>query len=357
MKLLGHVIKDPISRLEGRLWGSSIVIPPIDIDNVSTPEFAVGMRLLRSDYTGDCFVLRQSFAITGANAGADTFAVSGNWTHVFTAGVTFSVTGSTLNDGPYGVLSSSFSAGSTTITVDSDVVSSIADGNINASEPFGFTSDGDLDTTSIATWLAGSNGYVSTWYDQSGNSRNATQTTLAAQPLYVASGQGGRPMLLGDGTNDYMTIAAMPGLSTYAYLHVYKTVDIEGVLMEFGNHTAPTNYRIISLGVVDKIRAQQGGASALTGTVTLVPGSSYLIMAQGVEAEDYILRTNASDEQTMTNAGAWTSISNTSNLWADSPVNNPVNVYFGEIILWSVALITFVREELERNVNAYWSIY
>jgi hypothetical protein len=37
--------------------------------------------------------------------------------------------------------------------------------------------------TSIATFLASTTGYVDTWYDQSGKGNNATQTTIANQPI------------------------------------------------------------------------------------------------------------------------------------------------------------------------------
>jgi len=46
----------------------------------------------------------------------------------------------------------------------------------------GFDSNGDLDTAAIATHCGSANGYVVTWYDQSGNSNNATQSTSSAQP-------------------------------------------------------------------------------------------------------------------------------------------------------------------------------
>jgi hypothetical protein len=46
----------------------------------------------------------------------------------------------------------------------------------------GFDSNGDLDTAAIATHCGSANGYVVTWYDQSGNANNATQSTSSAQP-------------------------------------------------------------------------------------------------------------------------------------------------------------------------------
>jgi len=57
----------------------------------------------------------------------------------------------------------------------------------NAESDIGF-SGGNLDTTALTSFCSGTNGFVTTWYDQSGNARNATQTTAANQPQIVSSG-------------------------------------------------------------------------------------------------------------------------------------------------------------------------
>jgi hypothetical protein len=76
----------------------------------------------------------------------------------------------------------------------------------NAEQNIGFTALGDLDTTALSSFCSGTNGFVTTWYDQSGNGRNATQTTAANQPQIVSSGSvittNGKPSAQFDGTND-----------------------------------------------------------------------------------------------------------------------------------------------------------
>lgn len=52
----------------------------------------------------------------------------------------------------------------------------------------GFDSNGDLDTAAITTHIGTGNGTVETWYDQSGNGRNATQSTVSLQPFIATSG-------------------------------------------------------------------------------------------------------------------------------------------------------------------------
>lgn len=54
----------------------------------------------------------------------------------------------------------------------------------------GFTSNGLLDTAAITSFCGTSDGFVSRWYDQSGNSRDLLQTTATAQPrIYTGSTQ------------------------------------------------------------------------------------------------------------------------------------------------------------------------
>jgi len=84
----------------------------------------------------------------------------------------------------------------------------------NTEQDIGFVSN-ELDTSALTTFCSGTNGFVKTWYDQSGNARNATQTTAAKQPQIVSSGsvilENGKPSLQFDGSNDSIGIySGMP---------------------------------------------------------------------------------------------------------------------------------------------------
>jgi len=74
----------------------------------------------------------------------------------------------------------------------------------NTEQNIGFTALGNLDESALTTFCTGALGFVTTWYDQSGNSRNATQTTAANQPLIFFGGsvilEGGKPTLQFDGS-------------------------------------------------------------------------------------------------------------------------------------------------------------
>jgi hypothetical protein len=57
----------------------------------------------------------------------------------------------------------------------------------------------DLDVAALESFCSGTDGFVTTWYDQSGNARNATQITAINQPQIVSSGsvilENGKPSL------------------------------------------------------------------------------------------------------------------------------------------------------------------
>jgi len=84
----------------------------------------------------------------------------------------------------------------------------------NAEQDIGFASN-ELDTTALTAFCGAGNGFVTTWYDQSGNSNDATQTTAASQPQIVSSGsvitENGKPSVQFDGSNDFVQHAAISG--------------------------------------------------------------------------------------------------------------------------------------------------
>jgi hypothetical protein len=88
----------------------------------------------------------------------------------------------------------------------------------NAEQNIGFDGSGNLDTTALTSFCSGTNGFITTWYDQSGNGYNATQTTAANQPRIVTSGSvlttNGRPSALFDGIIDSLDTTGTPFSAT-----------------------------------------------------------------------------------------------------------------------------------------------
>jgi len=86
----------------------------------------------------------------------------------------------------------------------------------------------------LAAFCGAGDGFVKTWWDQSGNARNASQATTANQPKIVSSGvvilEDGKPAIQFDGTSDRLSVAvplgtansffaaAVPSSTTNAYV-------------------------------------------------------------------------------------------------------------------------------------------
>jgi len=90
----------------------------------------------------------------------------------------------------------------------------------NVEQDVGFDIFGNLDSTTLTTFCTGTNGFITTWYDQSTVGRNATQTTAIRQPQIVASGNitndVGKPALTFNG-NYYLEIVNRPLIAATQY--------------------------------------------------------------------------------------------------------------------------------------------
>jgi hypothetical protein len=76
--------------------------------------------------------------------------------------------------------------------------------------------EAEINDGTLLTWVGTGgtdNGFVTTWYDQSGNALNCTMTTAANQPAIVSAGvlevEGGEPAVYFDGTSDYLNFSTV----------------------------------------------------------------------------------------------------------------------------------------------------
>lgn len=106
-------------------------------------------------------------------------------------------------------------------------------------QDIGFDGSGDLDTSSLATFCSGTNGFVTTWYDQSGNSNDATQSTAASQPKIYDSSSGvitenGNPAIDFNGSSNDLTSPSTITNEFVSIFGVFKTEKSTGSQYLFG---------------------------------------------------------------------------------------------------------------------------
>jgi hypothetical protein len=91
----------------------------------------------------------------------------------------------------------------------------------NSEQNIGYNSNNVLDETALLAFVGAGNGFVTTWYEQSGNANNAVQTTAANQPQIVTSGVvnkiNSKPSISFDGTNDFFSLASLINVASSNY--------------------------------------------------------------------------------------------------------------------------------------------
>jgi hypothetical protein len=158
----------------------------------------------------------------------------------------------------------------------------------NTEQDIGFD-DQDLDTTALTTFCTGTNCFIKTWYDQSGNARNATQTTTANQPKIYDSSTGvltlnSKAAAYGDGTNDFLQASAY-SVSNGSWLAVgvasCETTNANRVF--FGADTSPRVAQLLrfaSTANVETIGFNTSGLPVTDAGASYAANTQYLLTSQ-----------------------------------------------------------------------------
>lgn len=141
----------------------------------------------------------------------------------------------------------------------------------NTEQDIGF-SGADLDESALLSFVGSGDGFVRTWYDQSGNSRNAAQTTNALQPRIVSSGVvdkvNDRPTLFWQtgGDNELVIASPAPTTQTNTAFSVFRSTNAH-----LGYVLAGTNGSFSVLQQSNSIQTARAGEAILAST-SISPG-------------------------------------------------------------------------------------
>lgn len=119
----------------------------------------------------------------------------------------------------------------------------------NTEQNIGFDINGDLDTSALTTFCTGTNGFVTTWFDQSGNNKNGLQISAISQPKIYDSvtgvlTQNGKPTVSFDGTNDFLSCGFINGgtkPANFSAMNVSRLSNIVSARNIFGSINAAGN--------------------------------------------------------------------------------------------------------------------
>jgi hypothetical protein len=130
---------------------------------------------------------------------------------------------------------------------------------------------------SLANWLGGATGYVTTWYDQSGRGNHATQATAANQPIIQKATKGAGYSCLFNGTTNYINFGSSTILNgtNYSVCGVTRRNISGGNRYYIGSAGTNLQYQQLSVGYyTDTSTILNEGAYALNFAVPAYAGAS-----------------------------------------------------------------------------------
>lgn len=224
----------------------------------------------------------------------------------------------------------------------------------DAETDIGFTAAGDLNTVALLAHCGAGSGFVATWYDQSGSSRNATQTTLSSQPRIVGSGLidtlGARSAAFSSVTAAHLAIPAFSGMTS------------AGVFAIYGHQTANNGsspWRFIGAGFehlpftdgnayVSAFSASRPGFGAWSAPANIA------LVASAVQSGTTLAIYRNGAQVGATETTSFTLPSERSIFNSNTIENGPS--FVSELIVLSSAPSDVDRQTLERNQGAYFGV-
>jgi hypothetical protein len=244
--------------------------------------------------------------------------------------------------------------------------------NDNAEQDIAFDNTGNLDTSSLTTFVGANNGFVTIWYDQSGNGRNATQTTAARQSRIVNNGTvellGSKPCIntyaantLRDYQINYSNLQALP----ISIISVHKIDTLPS--NQFNNITFTIGGSVAEGGggryefVANNTNVHTAQRRNTSGTIEVAQSLNALtaVIQMGYfKTSELQQRLNGVDSSAVNYSGT---AYNTASNWNILNANNSQNSWHGakrfhEIIIYESDQFAN-RIGIETNINAYYAIY
>lgn len=227
----------------------------------------------------------------------------------------------------------------------------------NAEQDIYANYDGTLNTSSLESFCSGTNGFVKTWYDQSGNARDATQTTAANQGQIVSSGsvitENGKPTIKFDGVNDNLisstfTTIAQP-FTTFSVNKYITTNNTAGANAPF-TFDLGTDRSLQLVTAPNKYYVYFGQYLISTVGANFTNYQLHYILAKSTTSEISI------DNESVISGDLGTRTCSQITISSRGGSNYFSNQFFSEFILYPSDQSTN-RTSIKTNINDFYSIY
>lgn len=218
----------------------------------------------------------------------------------------------------------------------------------NTEQDIGFSGN-EIDTAALKTFVGTGgtdDGFIVTYYDQSGSGNNATQTTSANQPWIMNNGviyrKNGKVAMWLDGLNYFLSVPNIHGSARTDIYYVQDFSDVSYTFLEGGG--AGGNYSFVAIsGSTSTNIYQNYGTPSLYTNNTLFTGTT---------RDDVYNALNGYKIATYQNGNV--------SVWTRFYINgyNTFNVtgYVGDFVIWTSDQ-SANRSGIVSNMNTRWGVY
>jgi hypothetical protein len=230
----------------------------------------------------------------------------------------------------------------------------------NTETNIGFDNSGNLDTVTLLNFCGVGNGFVTTWYDQSGNGRDATQSTGANQPQIVSSGsvitENGKPNILFNGTTSFLKTASSVISTNFSIYAVGKTPSSGSnrsgfIMSQYAVNDANRTYFAIDRAVDTTIIGLQIGDQFDNKSGTTVFNQKLYYWDRNSSSIEF-----ADNNNTVTTASNNTTAQNSALGFGGFEVGSRSLINIQEAVLYTTSN-TSNRSGISTNINSFYNIY
>lgn len=239
----------------------------------------------------------------------------------------------------------------------------------SASQDIGFTAAGELDVGALSTFCGSGDGFVQTWYDQSGNGRNATQTSQTLQPKIFSSGftlyVNSKPAVYFDG--DYLDTAAFAPnpnheVNAAGVVQFDNVTSRQSAASQWGGSGQQNFFfqmQEVVVGMRFGYRYDDGSLPYEDQVATATADTQYLMAAQFEQGDIHVLYNNVAGSQTNT-PGASARPNNISRVLRlgglSTNTTQLMSGYIQEWVMWSNSS-AHDHSQISSDINDYYDVY